>query len=322
MMTISAIQTKINEAIRLLKYPEKPAELYYPIVYILEDGGKRLRPTLLLLAYNLYSDDIEKALKPSIGLEVFHNFTLLHDDIMDKADTRRNRPTVHKKWNENVAILSGDAMMIHSFQYFYNLPDDVFKPALELFTKTALEVCEGQQFDMNFETQENVSIKDYMEMIRLKTAVLIAASLKLGGIIAHAPEKDLDLLYKAGISLGLAFQLQDDYLDVYGDTSVFGKNIGGDIEANKKTFLMLTAFEKANSQQLNQLKFYFNAEMSRQQKVESITSIYNQIGVPFITQQKVQELTNEALNLINQLTVKEKTSELKLLITSLIARNK
>jgi len=321
-MTITAIQTKVNEAIKSLKYPEKPAELYHPIAYILEDGGKRLRPTLLLLAYNLYSEDIDKALKPALGLEIFHNFTLLHDDIMDKADTRRNRPTVHKKWNDNVAILSGDAMMIHAFQYFYELPNDILKPVLEVFTQTALEVCEGQQYDMNFETQEQVTIEEYMEMIRLKTAVLIAAALKLGGIIGHAPQQDIELLYEAGLKLGLAFQLQDDYLDVYGDTSVFGKNIGGDIMAKKKTFLLLTAFEKANDHQRNQLKYYFEANLSRQEKVNAITLLYNEIGVPIITKQKVEKLTVEALSLINQLSVKEKTTQITNLITKLIDRNK
>ena len=220
-----------------------PHHLYEPITYSLKMGGKRIRPALLLHAASLYTNSIEPFLPAAMAIEIFHNFTLLHDDIMDKADVRRNQPTVHKKYNENVAILSGDAMSILAFKYFAKENTTHLAELLPLFSETAIEVCEGQQHDMDFETRVNVTVDEYLEMIRLKTAVLIASSLKLGALLANAPSKDANLFYEYGLNIGLAFQLQDDWLDVYGDPDVFGKKKGGDICSNKKTFLLLKAME-------------------------------------------------------------------------------
>lgn len=321
MKTIEELQTIIKNEITSTTYPQQPTELYEPIAYILDGAGKHLRPLLLLLAYNMYNDDLSLAIKPALGLEMFHNFTLVHDDIMDKAPLRRNKQTIHHKWNENVAILSGDAMMILSFKYFFDLPLPLMEKAIKIFTQTAIEVCEGQQYDMNFENSNNVSIDEYMEMIRLKTAVLIAASLKIGAIIAQAPYSDAELLYKAGIKLGLAFQVQDDYLDSYGETNVFGKNIGGDIVAKKKTFLLLTALEKANKQQKQLILDTLNAPIQQSEKIQTIINIYNEIGIAELAKQKIQHLSNESLNLIEQLSVKNKTHNIKTLINKLINRS-
>jgi geranylgeranyl diphosphate synthase type II len=322
MITVEKIQGLVQNEIKNIPYPSSPFELYEPISYVLEGSGKRLRPLLVLLAYNLYKNDIKFALKPAIGVEMFHNFTLLHDDIMDKANIRRNKPTVHKKWNENVAILSGDAMMIKSYQFFFDLPGNIQTEVLKTFTQTALEVCEGQQFDMNFETRTNVTLEEYMNMIRLKTAVLIAASLKIGAQIAQAPAEDIQRLYDFGILVGLAFQLQDDYLDTFGNVKTFGKNIGGDIVSNKKTFLLISALEKGNNQQKNQLiKTLSDKNIHSGKKIETVTSLYNEIGIPGFTLNYVHELIQKGLNLLEILSVTSKTSILKTLIINLLNRN-
>ncbi len=321
MKTIEEIQKIIQNEIKNLSYPKSPTELYEPISYILDGTGKHLRPLLTLLSYNMYNDDLSLAIKPALGIEMFHNFTLVHDDIIDKALLRRNKQTIHKKWNENVAILTGDAMMILSYKFFFELPQDIQLVVINLFTKTALEVCEGQQYDLNFENKDNTSLSDYMEMICLKTSVLIATSLKIGAIIAKAPSKDANLLYQSGIKLGLAFQIQDDFLDAYGDTALFGKTIGNDIVSKKKTFLLITALEKANNNQRKQILETLNADIEKNIKIKTIINLYNEIRVPEITKQKILQLSDESLSLLEQISVKNKTQFIKQLINLLINRS-
>ncbi len=322
MMSIEKIQEIIHNEIKHISYPSSPFELYEPMAYVLEGTGKRIRPAMVLLSYNLYKDNIEFALKPAIGLEMFHNFTLLHDDIMDKADIRRNKSTVHKKWNENVAILSGDAMMIKSFQFFLDLPPMVQSEVFKTFTQTAIEVCEGQQLDMNFETQKNVSTEEYMNMIRLKTAVLIAASLKIGAQLAQAPSTDIQQLYNIGIQIGLAFQLQDDYLDAFGNVTSFGKKIGSDIVDNKKTFLLISALQKTNTSQRKKLLDIFSDQfISPSKKIETVIALYNEIGIADFTLNFIQQYIQQSLTLLEKLSVSSKTDILKSFILSLLNRN-
>ena len=303
MRTQNELIKLINIALEQVNLDKKPAKLYDPIRYVLSLGGKRIRPVLCLMACELYDDQIEKAIQPALALEIFHNFTLLHDDIMDKAEKRRNMDCVHIKWNENVAILSGDAMQILSYQILDQLPEEHLKVCLALFTKTAIEVCEGQQLDMDFETQEKVTIKEYMEMIRLKTAVLLAASLKMGAIIGGATSKEAELLYQFGIETGFAFQLKDDLLDVYGDTATFGKKIGGDILCNKKTFLLMQVLNNADKATLDNLNYWLKkTDFNHEEKIEAITHIYNQLGVKEIClneMKKHQKLAFESLNKIS-----------------------
>jgi len=247
MFSFEYYMTTIEEELKRLAIGRKiPAGLYEPIDYVMAAGGKRVRPVLTLMACHLFSDDIGKAVTPALALEIFHNFTLLHDDLMDHADVRRNRPTVHKRWNESAAILSGDAMLILAYRLMCRAQSEILPELLDVFTQTALEVCEGQQYDMDFEQRSDVCIDEYLQMIRLKTAVLLAASLKIGAICGGATRENIESLDRFGISLGLTFQIQDDWLDVYADPDVFGKAIGGDILTGKKTFLLLTAFEKAD----------------------------------------------------------------------------
>ena len=249
MLSFNEILEKVEHEISQLSFEYPPKSLYDPIEYILSLGGKRIRPALALMACNLYKENIDNVINPALGVEVFHNFTLLHDDLMDKADKRRNKPTVHKVWNDNTAILSGDAMLIAAYQLIGKTEPDYLKEVFDLFTETALEICGGQQYDMEFESRMDVTEPEYIEMIRLKTAVLLACSLKIGAITGGASKEDAANLYDFGINIGLAFQLQDDLLDVYGDTATFGKNIGGDITCNKKTFLLIHAFELASPEQ-------------------------------------------------------------------------
>lgn len=304
------LQKIINNLINELDFRTEPVELYSPVEYALSGSGKRLRPLLTLMSCNLFSENIQKALKPAIGLEIFHNFTLLHDDIMDKADLRRNKPTVHKKWNENVAILSGDAMMIKAYEFFFGLEPELLSRVLPVFNKTALEVCEGQQYDMNFETRMDVSTDEYLQMITLKTAVLLAASLKIGALIGGADEKNTELLYDFGINLGIAFQLQDDYLDTFGDVKTFGKQIGGDIVANKKTYLLLSALEKATGETKNQLQKLLNEKVESEVKIKEVTAIYNQLGIPEVIKQKLDEYQNKAIKALNAVNVSSDKKEL------------
>ncbi len=324
MKTIKELQDIINTEIASISYPEYPKELYEPISYILEGQGKRLRPLLMLLAYGMYREDIQMALKPALGLEMFHNFTLVHDDIMDKAPIRRNKTTIHIKWNENTAILSGDAMMILAYQFFFDLPAQIQQQALKLFTQTALQVCEGQQLDMNFETRTNVSVSEYLIMIRLKTAVLLACSLSLGALIAQAPQNDVQTLYEVGIDLGLAFQLQDDWLDVFANQDVFGKQIGNDIVTNKKTYLYLLAYEKADANQKNKLDFWFTEHSDDlKKKVEAVTQLYKEMNISKITKITIESYIHKALSKLDSLSVpQEKTMELRKIFQQIVDRNK
>ncbi|GET27060.1 polyprenyl synthetase family protein [Prolixibacter sp. NT017] len=283
-----------------------PAGLYKPVSYTLDMGGKRLRPVLVLTGANLFSENIEEALPAATAIEVFHNFTLLHDDLMDNASVRRGKPTVHLKFNPNTAVLSGDAMMILANEYLANSPAEKLPELLKLFSRTALEVCEGQQYDMDFESRMDVTVDEYIEMIRLKTAVLIAGALKLGAIIGNAPEKQAKLLYDFGINIGLAFQLQDDWLDVYGDPNVFGKKIGGDILSNKKTFLLLKAQEKLQGEKKKQLQNWITKEsFLSEEKIEAVTQLYNEAAVSEEAQQLMLHYHDEALKCLAQLEVEE-----------------
>ncbi len=324
MFQYKELQNIINNEIEQLNFNIEPFELYKPIEYVLSGSGKRLRPVLTLIACNLFSDEISKAIKPAIGLEVFHNFTLLHDDIMDKADIRRNKPTVHKKWNDNTAILSGDAMMIKAYEFFFSLNPEILAEVLPVFNKTALQVCEGQQYDMEFETRLNVTVEEYLQMITLKTAVLLASSLKIGAIIGGANEKDANLLYDFGINLGLAFQLQDDYLDVYGDVKTFGKQIGGDIVSNKKTFMLISAIEKAKDENKKRLFELINSDnFENAKKIQEVTDIYNQLNIPFILKEKLDYYHKSAINNLNQISVNnDKINILSELSKELIIREK
>ena len=283
------ILEKVNTALAMLPYNRKPEDLYDPIRYVLSLGGKRIRPVLMLMGYNLYREDVDSIMMPALGLETYHNYTLLHDDLMDRADVRRGHPTVHKKWNENAAILSGDSMLVLAYQRVAQCNPEMLPRVMELFTETALQIGEGQQYDIDFETRDDVTEAEYIEMIRLKTSVLLACALKMGGLLAGAPSADLEALYDFGEQLGLAFQLQDDYLDVYGDFKVFGKRIGGDILCNKKTYMLINAQLRANSAQRQELENWLAAtDFDEEQKISSVTRLYDEIGIPELAQQKIQ----------------------------------
>ena len=306
MLKFEEIQNIVNNEIAKLDFKSEPVELYQPISYALSGNGKRLRPCLALLSCNLFNNDIRNAIKPAIGVEMFHNFTLLHDDIMDKADIRRNKPTVHKKWNENVAILSGDAMLIKTYELFFELKPNILAKVIEVFNKAALQVCEGQQYDMNFETKIDVTTDEYIKMITLKTAVLLAASLKIGAIIGRATLKDANLLYNYGINLGIAFQLQDDYLDVYGDVKTFGKKIGGDIVSNKKTYLLISAIENAKDENKHKLlNLLYNKHIKSHEKIKEVTDIYNDLNIPQVLKEKLHFYHSQAVNNISQVNAKK-----------------
>jgi geranylgeranyl diphosphate synthase type II len=282
----------------------EPDNLYQPIRYTLDMGGKRLRPVMVLAVCELFGGQADEAMSAAIGIEVFHNFTLLHDDIMDHATLRRNRQTVHEKYSINVAILSGDAMSNMSYLYLLKTRSSYLSHILTLFSKTAMEVCEGQQYDMDFETRTDVSISEYIEMIRLKTAVLIACSLKTGAIIGGASPADADLLYTAGINLGIAFQIQDDLLDVYADQSKFGKQIGGDIVANKKTFLLLKALELADSyQKAALLKQMTTSTATRDEKINAVRHIYDALNIQNITASLIDSYYCQANSDIEKLSI-------------------
>lgn len=306
MYTSDQLLSLVNDAIERLPYDRQPATLYDPIRYVLSIGGKRVRPVLTLLSYNLYKDDPERIMMQALGLETYHNFTLLHDDLMDQADRRRGQLTVHKKWNANQAILSGDTMLLQAFERIEACDVRHVKEVFGVFLQTALEVGEGQQLDVEFETRNDVTEDEYIEMIRLKTSVLLACAMKTGAILADASSEDISLLYRFGERLGLAFQLQDDLLDVYGDPEVFGKNIGGDITSNKKTYMLINALNRANAKQQAELEHWIQTtDFDRQEKVEAVTAIYDQIGIRQLCEQKMDTYYHEALSLLAQVSVAE-----------------
>ena len=322
MLSFNEILQKIEQEIAQLHFTYPPKSLYEPIEYILSLGGKRIRPALVLMACNLYKEEVDAAIKPALGLEVFHNFTLLHDDLMDEADKRRNKPTVHKVWNANTAILSGDAMLIAAYQLIEETAPESLKEILHLFTATALEICGGQQYDMEFESRTDVSEAEYIEMIRLKTAVLLACALKMGAIVGNAPNEDAKALYQFGIHIGLAFQLQDDLLDVYGDTATFGKNIGGDILCNKKTFLLINALRLASEQQRAILNDWIHKkEFDPAEKIAAVTAIYNQLHLKELSEEKIHTYYISAMEYLNSLQVApEKLTILKEISARLMNR--
>ena len=296
MYTSDQLLLRVKSALSEVKLDNQPNELYKPISYTLDLGGKRIRPVMVLLACDLFGGDIEKAINSAIAIEIFHNFTLLHDDIMDNAPIRRGKETVFKKWNSNVAILSGDTMFAIAYKHLALSDRKVLQDVLEIFTQAAIEVCEGQQYDMNFESRNDVTIPEYIEMIRLKTSVLIAASLKTGAVIGGASEKDIENIYRFGEYVGLAFQLQDDLLDVFGEQKKFGKQIGGDIVTNKKTYLYIKALEEANDNDLNKLIHYFSStSFENREKISAVTSIYTKLGVRESTTQLLRDYYNKAL---------------------------
>ena len=306
MLTADEILIKVNEYIDGLAYDRQPDTLYAPIKYVLSMGGKRIRPVLMLLAYNLYRDDPETILPTACGLETYHNYTLLHDDLMDRAELRRGHQTVHKRWNDNTAILSGDTMLVLAYQRITQCDPDKLKPVLDLFTETALEIGEGQQYDMDFENRNDVTEDEYIEMIRLKTSVLLACVLKIGAILSGAPEKDADTLYQFGEQIGLAFQLQDDFLDVYGDTQVFGKAIGGDIVSNKKTYMLINALNRASAKQRTELEQWLAMpHFDAQEKIAAITALYNEIGVDLLATDKISYFYDRSRKYLAALDVPE-----------------
>ena len=310
MKTADEILKMVNEFLDHLSYDRKPESLYEPIKYVLSMGGKRIRPTLMLLAYNLYKENPEDILMNACALETYHNYTLLHDDLMDNADMRRGHLTVHKKWNDNTAILSGDSMLVLAFQRMMQCDTKHLKDILDLFTVTALEIGEGQQYDMEFETRNDVKEEEYIEMIRLKTSVLLACALKIGAILADASAEDADNLYKFGEQIGLAFQLQDDYLDVYGDSKVFGKEIGGDITSNKKTYMLINAFNKANAAQREELTRWVSArDFDRNEKVDAVTRLYNEIGIDQLAQDKIAYYFAQSKKFLDAVNVSEEKKE-------------
>ncbi len=292
----------IEQEIANLEYPQHPKDLYQPIKYIMNLGGKRIRPVMVLMAYELFDDKVQKAMPVALAIETFHNFTLVHDDIMDNAPLRRGSPTVHEKWGVNNAILSGDVMMVESNKHLSNVAISVLKPVLDTFNATAQGVCEGQQLDMEFEIRSDVQIAEYIEMIRLKTAVLLGGAMKLGALVAEASAADVDRIYQLGENLGIAFQLQDDILDVYANPEKFGKQVGGDIISNKKTYLHLSAMQQATAAEKLMLT---STDVEAQEKVEAVTHIYNQYGIPQLAQEKMNKYLNLAYQALDQIQVDE-----------------
>lgn len=318
------LEEKINKEIESISLQDSPSTLFEPIRYILSLGGKRLRPLLTLMGANLFGKDVDSAKTVAIGIELFHNFSLLHDDVMDRSDMRRGQPTVHKKWNDNTAILSGDAMLIESYNYISDVAQEKLPEILKVFTTTAMEVCKGQQCDMDFEERLDVTEAEYLEMIRLKTAVLIACALKMGAIVADASPADADLLYDFGINIGLAFQLKDDLLDVYGDSKTFGKKIGGDIVNNKKTYLLIKALKQSDSKQKKELnKWIQSADFDRTEKVKAVKNIYDDLNLKIISENLIEKYYLAALDCLSAINVaNERKKELISLSENLMYREK
>jgi len=311
---VNKILLDLENHIQGYSYGESPTELYQPISYLMSLGGKRIRPLLTLLAYSLYKEDYEQILTPAMAVEVFHNFTLMHDDIMDDAPLRRGKATVHEKWDANTAILSGDVMLVKAYDMLLKINPDKLPECLRLFNKTAAEVCEGQQHDMNFETQDRVSEDAYIDMIRQKTAVLLGFALQFGAILADAPEDEIQNLYDFGVNIGIGFQLKDDLLDVYADKSKFGKQVGGDIISNKKTFLLLKAKELAKGNTRILLEKWIGAkDFDKTEKVSAVTAIYDELGIKALTESKMQEYFDLGFSQFEALQVPNREAFLSLL---------
>ena len=323
-LSSETILQQVNDCLAQLPYDRKPASLYEPVQYVLSLGGKRIRPVLMLLSYNLWREHPEDILMPAIGLETYHNYTLLHDDLMDQADMRRGHQTVHKRWDANKAILSGDSMLVLAYQRVAQVPADKLQQVLDLFTITAIEIGEGQENDMDIETRHDVTEDEYIEMIRLKTSVLLACALKMGAILADAPQEDIERLYQVGEQLGLAFQLQDDLLDVYGDPEVFGKAIGGDITSNKKTYMLINAFNRANAAQRKELEQWIMAkEFNRAEKVAAVTRLYDEIGIRELCEQKINYYFDQARQTLDAVHVPEEHKQaLRAYMDDMLHRNK
>ncbi|MBR4969408.1 MAG: polyprenyl synthetase family protein [Alistipes sp.] len=319
--TNSALLSLFEQHIAEMAIPEEPHYLYAPIKYGLEVGGKRIRPILLMLTYNLYAEDIERAIVPAMAVEIFHNFTLLHDDIMDNASVRRGRPSVPAKWGNNIAILSGDAMLILAYKYLQRTSSERLPQIFEQFNKMAAEVCEGQQFDMDFETKDKVSVEEYMRMIELKTAALLAGSAEIGALLAGASDHDCQNLYNFAREIGLAFQLQDDLLDSYGDNQL-GKKIGGDILEGKKTILMIEAFSRATAEQREVLcTTHLRKDLSDEEKISTIKGLYDALGVPERVEQQIAKIFEKALAILDNLSVAaDRTVELRKYAENLVGR--
>ncbi len=305
MSDIKSLQQTIEKELQQLNFPTQPKDLYEPIRYMLSVGGKRMRPVLVMMGCELFNNDLHQALPPALGIEVFHNFTLLHDDIMDNAPLRRTKPTVHNKWNSNIAILSGDVMFVKACQLMMKVNEKNIQSVMDIFLRTATEVCEGQQMDMDFEQSTDVSIADYLKMIELKTAVLLGCSLQIGAIVGGADQSQAKDLYEFGKNIGIAFQLQDDLLDVYGDAEKFGKQTGGDIIANKKTFLLLKAKELANSEQLSVLNQWIKTtdEEQEQQKIKTIKALFDVLEIRKYAEQEMESHYNNAIKHLNALDI-------------------
>ena len=311
----------INNEILQLNWKREPYGLYEPIEYTLAAGGKRVRPQLAMIACELFDGKAEEIAPAAMALEVFHNFTLLHDDVMDHALVRRGRPTVHIKWNENTAILSGDQMLIEAYKLLSGVPADKLPTILQLFNKMATEICEGQQYDVDFENQESVALDDYLKMIRLKTAVLLATALKMGSYIAGANAEQQEMLYEFGINIGLAFQIQDDILDVWGNPETFGKAVGGDISCNKKTFVALTAMQLADTDTRTALEQWFAQTLTdNTEKIAAVKALYEQVGTRTLCEETVEQYTAQALHLLDQLPQNPATEQLRQLANKLTTR--
>ena len=311
MYSVAELTEKVTTALEQLPYDRQPQGLYAPIKYVLSLGGKRIRPVLMLMAYNMYREDVDRIMPVALGLEVYHNFTLLHDDLMDRADVRRGKPCVHKVWNDNTAILSGDNMLVMAYQMMSRCPSSALPSVISIFTETALQIEEGQQYDMEFEQRTDVTEREYLEMIRLKTSVLLACALQIGALLGGASEADAQALYAYGEKVGLAFQLQDDYLDVYGDFETFGKAIGGDILCNKKTFMLINALAHAPEHLRTELQGWLAAtEYDPAEKIEAVRHIYTQVGVDQMAKEQISFYIAQAEDALHALPIAEERKEI------------
>ena len=314
----------VNKAISNINYPKQPAHLYEPIAYTMGLGGKRIRPVLTLMTCEAMGGDLDKAINVTLGMELFHNFTLIHDDVMDNADLRRGKPTVHKRWDQNVAILSGDTMLQMAAQALTRVDADIVQPLMELFNDTAIKVYEGQQYDMDYESRNDVTVEEYMNMIRLKTSVLTGCSCKAGAIVARASEEDAESIYNMAVNLGLAFQLQDDYLDVWGDPATFGKEIGGDIVNNKKTFLLINAIDHAAGNEAKEPNRWLTDKYApKQDKIEAVTALYESLGLKDLARNAIIKYSHQALDLLHETKMKyDAYKQFEAVIENLVNRDR